>query len=283
MVTSEIMEHKKPTKLRQLTFGLLLVMCLYGLGVFISEYTAVCSRQKQSGAEGHLASESNGLAVVSPSPAVNATPVVALLATTESNRTRVLELSIKRSKSSPELPKGQSSNASCPGTANTSATGSLVHTSTAGITHAELDHVGLEGPSVCDKGSSKGLQLKASPELVAAVIVLGHKRVNTLARCMLHLLYHWSKDAANKARFPLFVSIDGGDQRSLNFAAAWKETAGVQVISRLHNPAVCSNQACKLSAHYKMLMQLFFQCLPTPRIIFLEEDLQVSTSIILVC
>lgn len=60
---------------------------------------------------------------------------------------------------------------------------------------------------------------------------------------------------------------------SLRFAA------NVQVIQTIRDPGTCnglSDGYCWLSHHYKMLLQLFFECLQAPRLIFLEEDLEVA-------
>lgn len=157
------------------------------------------------------------------------------------------------------------------------STSGVVHHSAQGlVSHAELDHVAAEGTKACDKGAAKGLKLNLIAELVAPLVVLGHNRVGYLAHCLMMLLTHWSKDPANAMKFPLFVSIDGGDQRSLNMALAFKEMTGVQVISRLRHPTSCSNGDCHLTAHYKFMLQLFFQCLRSPRLILLEEDLEVT-------
>ncbi|WIA35903.1 hypothetical protein OEZ86_004282 [Tetradesmus obliquus] len=66
---------------------------------------------------------------------------------------------------------------------------------------------------------------------------------------MMVLLSVWRLDPAAAQKFPLFVSVDGGDQRTLQFAAAWKEAAGVQ---------------------------LFFECHQAPFLTFVEEDLAVA-------
>lgn len=89
---------------------------------------------------------------------------------------------------------------------------------------------------------------------------------------------YWSADPANVERFPLFVSVDGGDPATMQFAAALNYGADVQVIHNLRDSTRClPNQGyCNLSLHYQMLLQLFFQCHKAPRLLFLEEDLEVS-------
>jgi hypothetical protein len=57
--------------------------------------------------------------------------------------------------------------------------------------------------------------------------------------------------------------------------------AGLQVIKVQRDAANPScnppwDAYCNLALHYKTLLQLFFECLQAPRLIFLEEDLQVS-------
>lgn len=93
----------------------------------------------------------------------------------------------------------------------------------------------------------------------------------------LHCRY-WSEDPENKERFPLFVSVDGGDQATMQFAAALNWGAEVQVIHNLRDPSRCKpNQGyCNLSVHYHMLLQLFFECHKVPRLLFMEEDLEIA-------
>lgn len=90
----------------------------------------------------------------------------------------------------------------------------------------------------------------------------------------------WSKDPAYQKKFPVFISIDGDHRHALDFAYLMSASAGVQVIQNLRAPGACSNGPllgyCRLSMHYKMILQLFFECLDSPRLIFLEEDLEVA-------
>lgn len=89
---------------------------------------------------------------------------------------------------------------------------------------------------------------------------------------------HWSKDAANAERFPLFVSVDNGEQATTQFAAALNYAADVQVIHNQRDSSRCKpgDGYCNLSVHYHMLLQLFFDCAKAPRLLFLEEDLEVA-------
>lgn len=157
----------------------------------------------------------------------------------------------------------------------------MQQSSGAHIHHSELDHVATEGPTVCDKGVAKGLKLNVTYELVAPIVVLGHNRVSYLAHCLMVLLKYWSNDPTNTVKFPLYISVDGGHQRSLNLAVALRESSEIQVITRVRNTAQCNDGDCNLTAHFKMLLQLFFQCLQSPRLIFLEEDLQVQAGVFL--
>lgn len=43
---------------------------------------------------------------------------------------------------------------------------------------------------------------------------------------------HWSHDPTNAAKFPLFISVDGDDQRTLLLASAMAQASGAQVITR---------------------------------------------------
>jgi hypothetical protein len=46
------------------------------------------------------------------------------------------------------------------------------------------------------------------------------------------VLRYWSADPSYARKFPLFISIDGDDQRTLLLATAMHQAAGVQVITR---------------------------------------------------
>lgn len=143
------------------------------------------------------------------------------------------------------------------------------------IQTSELEYQGHEGTSVCQQGAAKGVQLEITEELISPLVVVAHDRVHYLAKAMLSLLMVWKQDPANQQKFPLFVSVDGEIQRTLLFAAAWKEAAGVQVITRAQNSTLCNHAGCNLTGHYRMLLQLFLDCLKSPRILFVEEDLEV--------
>lgn len=93
-----------------------------------------------------------------------------------------------------------------------------------------------------------------------------------------HLPRHWSEDHANAQRFPLFVSVDGGHPTTSLFAGALQHAANIQVIHNTRDPERCKpgEGYCNLSLHYQMLLQLFFQCHNAPRLLFLEEDLEIA-------
>jgi hypothetical protein len=92
------------------------------------------------------------------------------------------------------------------------------------------------------------------------------------------LCRYWGADPGNASKFPLFISIDGDHAPTTLVALALQHTAGVQVIRNQRSAAHChpSNGHCNLTMHYLMLAQLFFRCLDAPRLIFLEEDLEVA-------
>jgi alpha-1,3-mannosyl-glycoprotein beta-1,2-N-acetylglucosaminyltransferase len=93
------------------------------------------------------------------------------------------------------------------------------------------------------------------------------------------LCRHWSSDPDNEVKFPLFISLDGSAQPTLLLATSLKYAAPIQVIQNIRDPSHCNGLTdgyCWLSHHYKMLLQLFFVCLKAPRLIFLEEDLEIS-------
>lgn len=85
-------------------------------------------------------------------------------------------------------------------------------------------------------------------------------------------------DHALSKKFPLFISIDGVHMPTLQYAVSLQRTVGVQVIQNDRNHGRCESSSghCNLAMHYLMLVQLFFQCLNAPRLIFLEEDLQIA-------
>ncbi|KAF6254359.1 GNT-I family-domain-containing protein [Scenedesmus sp. NREL 46B-D3] len=145
------------------------------------------------------------------------------------------------------------------------------------VNKTDLAHVSSEGTAVCNPGIATGLQLNtADPDLLSPVVVVAHNRVSYLAQTMMVLLRTWSAEPANARKFPLFISVDGGDQRTLLFASAWREPAGVQVISRVRDLVKCDHYDCHISLHFKYLLQLFFECHKSPRLIFVEEDLAIA-------
>lgn len=141
----------------------------------------------------------------------------------------------------------------------------------------QVHHIGM-ARAACDKRSSAGIKLRVTDKLVAPIVVVAHNRVHYLAKCLVTIYRYWSEDPENKERFPLFVSVDGGDQATMQFAAALNWGAEVQVIHNLRDPSRCKpNQGyCNLSVHYHMLLQLFFECHKVPRLLFMEEDLEIA-------
>jgi alpha-1,3-mannosyl-glycoprotein beta-1,2-N-acetylglucosaminyltransferase len=89
---------------------------------------------------------------------------------------------------------------------------------------------------------------------------------------------YWHEDSANAVKFPIYISVDGSDQRTLLFASTLSHAVRIQVIQNLQDEALCGAHGgyCHLSQHYKMLLQLFFECHKAPRLLFLEEDLEVA-------
>jgi alpha-1,3-mannosyl-glycoprotein beta-1,2-N-acetylglucosaminyltransferase len=69
--------------------------------------------------------------------------------------------------------------------------------------------------------------------------------------------------------------------QTTQLALSFNFTAGVQVIRNLRTPLCARDEGswdhrCSLSMHYLMLVHLFFECLDSPRLIFVEEDLEVA-------
>lgn len=113
-----------------------------------------------------------------------------------------------------------------------------------------------------------------SPALIAPVVVVAHNRIEYLTRCITTLLQYWSLDPSHAIKFPLFVSVDGGDPASISFSLALKH---FQVIHNVKDVGACGQEGyCHLSLHYKMLLHLFFNCHLAPRVLFLEEDLEIA-------
>jgi alpha-1,3-mannosyl-glycoprotein beta-1,2-N-acetylglucosaminyltransferase len=62
-------------------------------------------------------------------------------------------------------------------------------------------------------------------------------------------------------------------------AVSLRDAFGMQVIHNKQVPTLCNQRRqgyCFLASHYKMLLQLFFACLQSPRLIMLEEDLEIA-------
>lgn len=140
-----------------------------------------------------------------------------------------------------------------------------------------VHHVG-KAKAACDATGSTRLRLPHASSLVAPVVIVAHDRVHYLAKCLMTVLRYWSEDAANAQRFPLFVSVDGGHPTTSLFAGALQHAANIQVIHNARDPERCKpgEGYCNLSLHYQMLLQLFFQCHNAPRLLFLEEDLEIA-------
>lgn len=49
------------------------------------------------------------------------------------------------------------------------------------------------------------------------------------------LVRYWSADPSYARKFPLFISIDGDDQRTLLLASALHQASGVQIITRRYD------------------------------------------------
>lgn len=103
-----------------------------------------------------------------------------------------------------------------------------------------------------------------------------------LLRCLRPALQpasrHWGADTANTRRFPLCVSVDGGVHSIVQFAAAFNYASGLQVVVNTRDPGRCNETEvfCNIAAHYQALLELFFVCNSAPRLLFLEEDLQIA-------
>lgn len=61
--------------------------------------------------------------------------------------------------------------------------------------------------------------------------------------CPTLLCRYWSADPSYARKFPLFISIDGEDQRTLLLASALHQATGIQVITRRCVRHVCSMPA----------------------------------------
>lgn len=173
------------------------------------------------------------------------------------------------------------------------------HCASSMVQEADLNHMGLVG-AACDNlqpwkislnsssiaaNSSRYIRTantlapSSSARLISPVVVLSHDRTGYLAKTMTTLLKHWSSDPDNEVQFPVFISVDSTHQPTLLLARSLKYAAPIQLIANIRDPSRCNGLTdgyCWLSHHYKMLLQLFFVCLKTPRLIFLEEDLEIA-------
>lgn len=142
----------------------------------------------------------------------------------------------------------------------------------------DVHHVGRPGHSCHTSKGVPRLQVPVSPSLIAPVVVVAHNRPHYLSKCVLTLLRYWHEDSSNMSKFPIYISIDGEDEHTLLFASTLTHAANIQVIQNLKDHVLCGGHGryCYLSQHYKMLLQLFFECHNAPRLLFLEEDLEVA-------
>lgn len=138
-----------------------------------------------------------------------------------------------------------------------------------------VHHVGQAG-NACHASGSRRMTVPLHKELVAPVVVVAHNRVHYLAKAVTNLLRYWLQDPKHANMFPLYVSVDGHDSHTLAFATALEHAGRVQVIQNLRQTKLCNHGYCHLSQHYKMLLQLFFECHKAPRLLFLEEDLLIA-------
>lgn len=76
----------------------------------------------------------------------------------------------------------------------------------------------------------------------------------------------------------MYVSVDGGDVPTMQFVSALNFGTQVQLIHNLRDPSRCkpNDGYCNLALHYQMLLQLFLECHHAPRVLFIEEDLEVA-------
>lgn len=159
---------------------------------------------------------------------------------------------------------------------NTSATQGH-HVQQPGHQQLLVHHAG-QARSACDNRGGVGLRVNVTADLVAPLVVVAHNRVHYLAKCLVLLLRYWIADEANSRRFPLYVSVDGGDMPTMQFVSALNFGSQVQLIHNLRDLSRCkpNDGYCNLALHYQMLLQLFLDCHQAPRVLFLEEDLEVA-------
>ncbi len=64
----------------------------------------------------------------------------------------------------------------------------------------------------------------------------------------------------------------------MQFVASLNFATDVQLIHNLRDHSRCQPKAgyCNLARHYQMLLQLFFECYRAPRVLFVEEDLEIA-------
>lgn len=147
------------------------------------------------------------------------------------------------------------------------------------VTDEDMSVVTLAGHR-CSAARGGGLSQKAlgGPGLVAPLVILTHNRANYLARTFFSLYRAWAADPANAAKFPLALAVDGDHQPTLLLASVLKFVVpSLQLIRNEHNLRTCKyNALCNLSMAYKALLELFFDCAKVPRLLILEDDLEVA-------
>ncbi|KAK9868373.1 hypothetical protein WJX84_008202 [Apatococcus fuscideae] len=126
----------------------------------------------------------------------------------------------------------------------------------------------------CVGGPADGL------EIVAAVVTIAFNRPAYLKRHMESVLEVHQRSPANRRKFPLHISQDGSHEETKEVARGFLPR--VRYLSHYELAAPIPRQRkeniayYRIANHYKFIFQTFFDCFNFPRIIILEDDMQLA-------
>lgn len=118
--------------------------------------------------------------------------------------------------------------------------------------------------------------------VTAAVVMVTYNRTDYLRKALDSLFEVHSSDPANAARFPLFLSQDGASEGVQAVAEAYLPR-GLRYMQREERELPTPNSPEKESVayyrianHYKFLLRTLFDCFGYPRVIIVEDDMQLA-------
>eukprot|EP01026_Neomeris_dumetosa_P073550 TRINITY_DN7582_c0_g1_i3.p1 TRINITY_DN7582_c0_g1~~TRINITY_DN7582_c0_g1_i3.p1 ORF type:complete len:551 (+),score=89.84 TRINITY_DN7582_c0_g1_i3:831-2483(+) len=117
--------------------------------------------------------------------------------------------------------------------------------------------------------------------VVAAVVIVAFNRPQYLKQMLEYLFEAYNLNPANKDRFPIYISQDGTDAAVKDMAKSFR-TRNVRYMQHVELKNVTTegqkeNAAYyRIANHYKYIMQQFFACFKYPKLLILEDDMQLS-------